>query len=376
MSLAVRTFENMIISPALGVIANSFPQVSIDLVQELLTIPSLLMILMSLISGHIERKIGVRKLLITGMILELLGVLGYFGDTLGFDFLLITRVFFGIGNGLIMPTAVSIIQKLFTGREREKMLGYNGATSSVVGVIFSMLGGYLATISWKFCFLVYLIQIPLLFVIRFLLPEPQIQAEQKVRLQEAVKPMTLIMSLGNLIQSILASAFTLNIAIVLGYEKIGNATFAGTILSINMAAAFVGGLLYGSFIARIFKRYTIVLALTLQCLGLFMLLITNSALPFCIASILFGLGFALYNAEAGLRVMSTVKKEHSSVAVGIFIAAMGLGQFISPIVLTPIAKQLFNNATPLGPWLVACTGLAIGVLFMVVIITLTKPRKQ
>jgi MFS family permease len=373
LTIAILTFEVTMMSPALGVIAKAFPNVRPDMIKQVVALPMLLTVPLALVSGHIERIIGTRKLLLCAMVLQFCGILPALGIH-DFNFILISRVFFGIGLGLLIPMSASVIHKLFDGKERSRMLGYRSSIQAVVGVVFQMVGGFLAAYGWKYAFLEMLVQIPLFVLIYYKLPQPEMKREKEaVTFRDSIKPMTLLISGGNIIYNVLWFSFITNMAMMMLYVKVGQSVRAGAVLSFETGASFIAGLAYGHVIARVFKRYSIVLALLLEGVGFIVLLAGHTFAVYSIGAAIFGLGFATYTPEALFRVMSTVKTEHASVAVGVFLASQGLGQFISPIVLTPIARA-FGNSSPVGPWYVSTVGLLVAAVLLTLIIAVTKPK--
>lgn len=77
-------------------------------------------IIVSLIGGQLEQKLGVRKLYIWSMVLVGIGLLIYFMATT-FAIFLIGRIILGIGFGLSVPFIGSAIMKWYNPKEREMM---------------------------------------------------------------------------------------------------------------------------------------------------------------------------------------------------------------------------------------------------------------
>ena len=157
------------VSPALAKIKQAFPGVDITLVKLILTIPSLLIIPFSLLSGWLARRMSKKHVLLLGLFIYLLaGVAGGFAKSV--PQLLIIRAIFGIGAGLIIPLSTSIIADLYEGPQRVKMMGYSGSVSHFGGVIFILVSGWLACVNWRYSFLVYSLSILVILTVIFWLP--------------------------------------------------------------------------------------------------------------------------------------------------------------------------------------------------------------
>lgn len=159
------------ISPALAKIKQAFPGVDPTLIKLVLTLPSLLIIPFSLIAGWMASKMKKKYVLLIGLVIYTIGgVGGAFARSI--NELLLIRGFFGIGAGLIIPLSTSLIADFYEGPERTKMMGLSGSTSHLGGVIFLLVSGWLACVSWRLAFVVYGLALVNLLMVLFFLPEP------------------------------------------------------------------------------------------------------------------------------------------------------------------------------------------------------------
>lgn len=172
------------ISPALAKIRQAFPGIDITLVKLVLTLPSLLIIPFSLLGGWLASRMNKKNVLFIGLVIYLLaGVGGGFAQNI--TQLLIIRGLFGIGVGLIIPLSVSLIADFYEKQERAKMMGLSGSVSHFGGVIFLLLSGWLASISWRYAFAVYGLALAIIVIIALWLPGsgakgPAVQVKQKL----------------------------------------------------------------------------------------------------------------------------------------------------------------------------------------------------
>ena len=158
------------ISPALAAIREAFPQISATQAKLVLTLPTLIMMPLGLYSARLTARIDKKKLLLVGMTLFLVfGVAGGFVND--FRLLLLMRVLFGIGLGIMTPLSTSLIFDFAPdpGR-RSKLLGIQGASNQLGGLVFMSLSGVLANISWRYSFLCYAFVIVSIVLTTFFLP--------------------------------------------------------------------------------------------------------------------------------------------------------------------------------------------------------------
>lgn len=159
------------ISPALAKIRQAFPGTDVTLIKLVLTLPSLLIIPFSLLSGWLAQRVKKKNILLIGLLIYLLAGAG--GGLAGsITQLLIVRGLFGVGVGLIIPLSTSLIADFFEREERTKMMGYSGSVSHIGGVVFLLISGWLACFSWRYAFGVYGLALVTALMIIFWLPEP------------------------------------------------------------------------------------------------------------------------------------------------------------------------------------------------------------
>jgi len=162
------------------VIVPAFPRImaaynvseqEIGLVISAMTIP---LFILGPIGGIMADRLGRKRMFIWSFML-----FGVFGGACAFapDFkwILILRALQGIGSapmGGIIPT---IISDIFSGNQRNEALGFNNTMNYAGYVIFPILGGALAGLSWNYPFLLFLISIPIAIIAWIFLkvPEPE-----------------------------------------------------------------------------------------------------------------------------------------------------------------------------------------------------------
>ena len=143
------------VSPALAAIRDAFPGISATQAKLVLTLPTLVMMPMGLLSARLTARIDKKRLLLTGMVLFLVfGVAGGFVND--FRLLLLMRLLFGVGLGIMTPLSTSLIFDFAPDPgKRSKLLGLQGSSNQLGGLIFMSLSGVLASMSWRYSFLVY-----------------------------------------------------------------------------------------------------------------------------------------------------------------------------------------------------------------------------
>ncbi|MDQ6761067.1 MAG: MFS transporter, partial [Bacteroidota bacterium] len=161
------------ISPALPQMATAFSHVknSAFIVKMILTIPALMIAIISPLTGRLIDKHGRLKILWLSLILYAIsGSAGYFLNDL--YYILISRAILGIAVGMSMTIVITLIADYFEGMQRQKFVGLQIAFMSLGGILFIGLGGILADFGWRYPFLIYLFSLLILPLSIIFLKEP------------------------------------------------------------------------------------------------------------------------------------------------------------------------------------------------------------
>lgn len=322
------------ISPALGNIRQAFPDASAEAIKMIISMPAMMIILFSLISGKLSFKISKKKILITGLTIYLIGGLGG-GFTSGIKQLLIFRAILGIGVGLIMPLSVAIIADFFDGEERTKMIGLSPASSSLGAVIANIVSGILADVNWRFAFAVYTIGLITIMLTIFMLPETRSKAQEKIKKNLPARVYGIAV-LQILLMVVFYSVPT-SLAIFIHNQGIGNATTSGLVLSVINVLAVIAGLIF-SKVLKLLDKFVIPPAIACMGAGFWLLSVSNSITPMIISLALFGFGFGILQPLIYLRVTQLVPKQLNTLAMAVVSSSLYFGQFISPLFIGFVGK--------------------------------------
>ena len=360
-SIMVLQFTSTIITPGLGAITTGLPAVSVELIQMIQSIQGLVTIPAALLAGILDRYITKRQILFIAIACIIIGGVAP-GMGGGIYFILLSRAIFGFGYGLVFPMAFAVIDGLFEGKQRDDMVGYANAAGAFSGILLQFAGGGLAAISWRSIFWGYLIAIPFALLIIWKLPEPPkkpalLTAEgvEKTGFMVGLTRKTWGLSLLNIVNWTLLFTFMTTIAIVVEADKIATASKAGYALMLFVFCAFLSGIVYGKIRLAI-KSFTLAIALGLMGFGLLICLNSASMTEFYIASVIFGFGFGLYTPEINVLIMNSAAPAASTAANSLFVASTGIGQFISPIVISALIGFFSMNGVRSG-WFIAGAAL-------------------
>lgn len=152
------------ISPVLGKLKEVFPHSTPLEVQLLNVLPNLVTIPFILCAGKICTPKNQLKVLSTGLIIfTATGVAYFFAKTM--IILILLSCLLGVGCGLVIPLAASLISQNFSGKPRGTLLGAKSGLSNFSVIIATLFVGWVAAKNWHYAFIVYFVPlIPLCLV--------------------------------------------------------------------------------------------------------------------------------------------------------------------------------------------------------------------
>ena len=176
--LAISLFIMMsaVISPALPLIEQAFPNIARVNVELLTTIPNLGQIIGLILNPFLVRKIGKKRVIILG--LAIIGITGTLPVIINnFWLIFFLRILLGVGVGIYNSLAVSLLMSIYHDNnvELNQMLGFQNIMNDIGYIVSSLLICYLVTLSWHAVFWVYIFAIPILFMFQKFVKVPKVQ---------------------------------------------------------------------------------------------------------------------------------------------------------------------------------------------------------
>lgn len=362
------------ISPALAAIKEAFPDISDTQAKLVLTLPTLVMMPIGLFSAKLTARIDKKKLLLTGMVLFLVfGVAG--GLVSNFRLLLLMRVFFGLGLGIMTPLSTSLIFDFApdTGK-RSKLLGIQGASNQLGGLIFMSLSGILASISWRYSFLAYAFVIVSIVLTSLFMPSipPYKTGAASNAVERKMSKKIFILAFFALM--IFSCYFVINtdLALFMDVEHIGNARECGYALSLMRIPAIVAGILL-AWIMRNLKDWTMPFATVIMAAGYLVIAYADSYGILMLGCLIVGLGGGFALPPISLYLPRIVTPRQRTLGVAIIMSVAQLGQFISPYYINIFVSGGTGEALRMRFVVSAITTIVIG--FLVLAFTYTLPKK-
>ena len=378
------------VSPLMGKLEDLFPGSTQLEIQMLTLLPNLVIIPMILLSGRITNLKNQITILGIGLSIFLLsGILYLFADSM--PMLIGLGALLGIGCGLIVPIAASILSIWFYGKERVSVLGYKSGTSNGIVILATIFVGWAADFSWHAAFSVYLVPIlPLLlipfmtnsYITKHIRPESAVQAEANAKAEAASaataskqpiltfkRPLFTLTGLILLYIGLTATSMVFTYYLPFTMKHYGlSSSKVGLATAMFYVTAMLGGFSLAPYL-KITKRTALYVCIAIMTLGLLVLGFFHNMASYIIGVLLIGLGYGffqpiIYNKTTQIApTKKDANKFFSYTLAGNYIAISCL-----PFVVE-FFQWLFDNHTPNFPYF-----LNAGILVVIFIIGLVMRR--
>jgi MFS family permease len=328
---------SLAVSPALAGIKNAFPQKSDEQIQLVLIITSLFIIPSCFLCKYFAERIGMKKVLLLGIALYLIGGVGA-GLMPDFKMMLAGRAVLGIGCGLVTPLAQALISANFTGRKKERLTGYSASASYLMGIISSFVVGKLVEIHWRLAFAVYFVAFLTLGLNLKYLPNDYVAGAngntKKANQKFNGKAFLVILSMGLI--NVAFYTFSVSISLFMKQEGIGDTSSSGFVVAAFMLFGFLTGLITGK-LSNKFKQFVLALASIMMGTGYLGLSLCSDIILFTGFAALIGGSYSIFYSGVFLKIgqLSATKAENTKLVV-YMTASMFIGQSVSVYLLQAV----------------------------------------
>ncbi|HWR08695.1 MFS transporter [Sporomusa sp.] len=365
--------------PILANIAKDFPDAG-PWLNQLLSLPSLLMIPAIIITGKLADYVSKKTLLMIGTILFTAGGFGGIFANNIMD-LVWTRALLGIGAGIVYPMAPAMIAYLYQGQERAQMLGWTNACGSVFSFVLGIGAGYAALFHWKYAFYFYLIFV-LVFLMQWaMLPDfpPEKKDDKIAQAKVQSNPhkklgyRVWLTSFDMIVYMTLSMVLLYKLSLFIVSEHLGTSADVGLATSIQTLASFLISLVFSQVLKRL-KRFTAVLGLACMASGYFFFGIADNFSLVVVAAICLGLSLGIIFPYLMNRVSSVAPNSKKTLAISLLSMSIYIGQYLSAF-FTQFADWVSHSSIR-GTFTFVASVLAVCVIIAVVYILATQGRDR
>lgn len=362
----------IVVAPSLPQMQAHFSQVPhVEFLVPLsLTVPGLMVALLSPVVGWLADRFGRKPMLVwSTLVFGLIGVSPMFIDSL--PLIVATRVALGCVEAVVVTVSTTLIGDYYRGALRQRYLALQTTFASSSAILFFMIGGVLGEFGWRMPYLVYLVSVLLALVASRLLWEP---VRENMKEEEALHGTADIvfrpglMALICFVTFIGAVAFMVlqvNLAYLLGDIGESSPRVAGMVAS-ACSVLIVAGTLSVHLLFRLRFRISHALALAFGLIALSFVLISraDSTQAILVASLVNGLGCGLMLPSLAIWNMRELPWRLRGMGTGLWYGSYCLGMFVSPLIVVAVTRTSGSTATTVGwgAWCVAPIALiALGI---------------
>ena len=316
------------------------PTFSAAQVELLVSVPSFSVVAMLLLNSFIDKWLSDRQLIVTGLLLlSSAGIFPFFVQA--YPLVLLSRIAFGMGIGLINAKAIAIISQRYQGKERVQMLGIRGSMELIGGASCSLLVGQLLKIHWTFAFLIYGFGFVILIMYLLFVPSmEQVEKKQITKRKQVLNKKDLGMILGMALLAGFVICINSSISLRVPLFQVAGKTIesgqSALVLSLEQGIGIVAGLSFASLIGH-FKNRLLPIVMFLLSVCLFGMSVAGN-LPILILSSV-GVGF-FYSTVLTIifnRLSESIARNLLNKATAYVLLGCNLGSAISPYVLKLLA---------------------------------------
>lgn len=351
------------LSPVLSSVHAYYPGVDVSLIQMLVTVPTLMAVVVALLTGWLALYISKKKIfLFAALVAGVTGLVPLLSDS--FWTLFFFRALYGVALGIVVSLVTALVADFFDGEERVQVMGVQGASVGAGMVLVTTLAGIVGRTDFHNTYYLSILGFVAFIAILLLLPEvPVKRAEggekKRIRLNAEVWRMAAFL----FAEGFFIIVYTTNLSMHLAGALKGDTAVAGMITGVFSAAQILMGVLLGR-ISRITGRYTLPVAMFALAAGYLLLVFFPGNLPILLVSAVFcGYSQSVYCAKAMAEVTTVVDQDSTPMASSLMTCALCLSQFVSPVVIGGVSRLFFGEVTTTGAYLLGSIGIfCVGLL--------------
>ncbi len=350
----VTSLPGLAISPILGDLKNIFKDASDLELQMLESLPSFIIVPFILLAGRLSLRINKKRILIIGLSI-------FFGCSVIYPFsnslwlLLLVSALLGVGAGMVIPFSTGLIADNFTKRYRTRQLGIASASTNLSLVFATFLAGGLASLHWRYAFLVYCLSgISLLFAFKLNSTPPAVPQSDKHSNDTPVTtnhnwPIALMFLYYFITFIVLTVPF--NLSIYMETLKFKDPDISGTFISIFFLAMTIPGLFINNIIGWL-RGYTNVYSAAAIALGFVLFIVKGGPILLTIGVLLIGIGYGCMQPIIYDKTSTSTTESHATFALALVMAMNYIAIITYPFILE-ILQEIFSTDASYFPFLLS-----------------------
>ncbi len=292
------------------------------------------------IFGVLADRFGFKKILIPSLLVFALGgILCAFAPN--FRSLIEWRILQGIGGASMEALVLSIIGSLYRGKKLTQAMAVNAGAIGIGSTIYPILGGVLASLNWRYPFVLSLLAIPVALLVTLKLKLPKIKKPtEKFQLGSYVK--NILKSIQN--RNVLALFFAVITLFMVEFgafytftpifagEKLGaTSAVIGMVLTTNALSLTIFSFFVTLFANKVSEINLIKISFVIFAVALCIIPTVNSIPMLIIPCVLIGIVEALAFPSLQSSIAKLAPQEYRSGFMSVNVTIQAVGRAIGPV---------------------------------------------
>lgn len=324
--------------------------------QWILAIPSLGVIVGAPLVGWFVERFGARQVL--HVCFAIFAIAGSAGLYIEVPLVLLgTRLILGFAAAGVVTAAITVVGEVYSDIERARIFGLQSGISVAMGVLIVLAAGAAGqSQGWRGPFELYFTSIIVLLVSLFVVPQGHKSIKKGIDVKAGsgllpLLPIYILVTLTFILSFVPASA----LPELLASTERATPTTISIVLGVGMISFAITAVSYGTILARVGMRRTIVLGLASQSAGVLLMALAHGK----IGIILFGV--AVLNLGSGVQTPNLSHLLLGRAPLAVRGRALGLlftAQFLGPVLYSAIVP-LVTLALGIKTTMIVVGGLAM-----------------
>lgn len=370
------------VTGSLPVIGAKFPDASQTMIQNIISIPCLVVIPVTIFVGKLMSMMSKKNLAIIGILTFLFGGIAPAFAT-SITAILIFRGILGIGIGIIQPMASALVADYYEGAARDRVQG-NVTSAQMLGcAVMVFAGGWLSSLSWDKAFYVHLLAvISLVLVILFIpreAPDKGKPISREAKTESLKGKVTITKSAWMWAFTMFAlfiagQIYSIYLSFLVVNEKgIGSSAQAGSGLAFFAIGGFIMGIIYGK-LASALKKFTLIAGFAGIVISYLLIAFSGGMIGIYIGCFLFGLALSICMPYIIVSTANSVDPLSSGMAISITMCGQNFAQFLCPYLINPVAGKI-SGANMNQTAFIIGAGMVV-VMILIAFIGVTRNKHQ
>lgn len=343
LSISTVTGAASILSIVIPNLYQTYTNHPVSQVESLVTIPSFSALFMILLNDRISKKVGIRKTVLSGLLLSAIaGIFPFFISS--FMGIFLSRILFGLGIGLFSPHAISLIPFFYEGKERATLLGFQMGITALGNALLFFLAGILTSGYWKNIFLVYLFLLFICFLVFKTVPEPIKEEEEVQATSGKINKQVFELIILCFFTFLIIWGVQLKIPTLFSERNFGGSGLASTVLAVMNVAGMFAGLVFGKLHQRL-KFWVLPLGFLGACVAVLLLSFTHEMYVAIFVAIFFNFIYSFTGPYIVLKINTISDSSVLTRVNSLVTIAMISSSFIAPFFWNSFSNMIGGDTT-------------------------------